>query len=88
MEEAKSWLGDRKPLLTSEDQGKDESSTGSLLQRHLRLEKEMVAYASEMKRLLRAGEERRAANCSDCESMILRVALDSTSSQFSSLTLR
>uniref|UniRef100_UPI0037E8FE98 spectrin beta chain, non-erythrocytic 5 n=1 Tax=Semicossyphus pulcher TaxID=241346 RepID=UPI0037E8FE98 len=49
--EADSWLGDRKPLLTSEDHGKDESSTGALLQRHLRLEKEMAAYGSEIKRL-------------------------------------
>ena len=49
--EANSWLGDRKPLLTSEDHGKDESSTAALLQRHLRLEKEMVAYGSEIKRL-------------------------------------
>lgn len=51
MEEAVSWLGDRKPLLTSEDHGKDESSTAALLQRHLRLEKEMAAFASEIKRL-------------------------------------
>ncbi|XP_030614955.1 spectrin beta chain, non-erythrocytic 5 [Archocentrus centrarchus] len=49
--EANSWLGDRKPLLISEDHGKDESSTAVLLQRHLRLEKEMAAYASEIKRL-------------------------------------
>ena len=49
--EANSWLGDRKPLLTSEDHGKDESSTAAMLQRHLRLEKEMAAYASEIKRL-------------------------------------
>ncbi|XP_067469592.1 spectrin beta chain, non-erythrocytic 5 isoform X2 [Thunnus thynnus] len=49
--EANSWLGDRKPLLTSEDHGKNESSTAALLQRHLRLEKEMAAYASEIKRL-------------------------------------
>ncbi|XP_030248101.1 spectrin beta chain, non-erythrocytic 5 [Sparus aurata] len=49
--EANSWLGDRKPLLTSEDHGKDESSTAALLQRHLRLEKEMAAYGSEIKRL-------------------------------------
>ncbi|XP_056249803.1 spectrin beta chain, non-erythrocytic 5 [Seriola aureovittata] len=49
--ESESWLGDRKPLLTSEDHGKDESSTAALLQRHVRLEKEMVAYASEIKRL-------------------------------------
>ncbi|XP_022067652.2 spectrin beta chain, non-erythrocytic 5 isoform X2 [Acanthochromis polyacanthus] len=49
--EANSWLGDRKPLLTSEDHGKDESSTGLLLQRHQRLEKELSAYASEIKRL-------------------------------------
>ncbi|XP_067336707.1 spectrin beta chain, non-erythrocytic 5 isoform X2 [Channa argus] len=49
--EGKSWLNDRKPLLTSEDYGKDESSTAALLQRHLRLEKEFAAYASEIKRL-------------------------------------
>ncbi|XP_067099877.1 spectrin beta chain, non-erythrocytic 5 [Osmerus mordax] len=49
--EANSWLGDRKPLLTSEDYGKDESSTGALLQRHLRLMKEMGAYSTEVKRL-------------------------------------
>ncbi|XP_029899947.1 spectrin beta chain, non-erythrocytic 5 isoform X2 [Myripristis murdjan] len=49
--EANSWLGDRKPLLTSEDHGKDELSTAALLQRHLRLDKEMAAYGSEMKRL-------------------------------------
>ncbi|XP_029973399.1 spectrin beta chain, non-erythrocytic 5 [Salarias fasciatus] len=49
--EASSWLDDRKPLLTSEDLGKDESSTGLLLQRHLRLEKEMTAYGADMKRL-------------------------------------
>ncbi|CAK6979040.1 spectrin beta chain%2C non-erythrocytic 5 [Scomber scombrus] len=49
--EANSWLGDRKPLLTSEDHGKDESSTAALLQRHLRVEKEMTAYGSEIKRL-------------------------------------
>ncbi|KAM8913952.1 spectrin beta chain, non-erythrocytic 5 isoform 3-T3 [Spinachia spinachia] len=49
--EADSWLGDRRPLLTSEDHGKDEASTAALLQRHLRLEREMAAYASEMKRL-------------------------------------
>uniref|UniRef100_I3J096 Spectrin, beta, non-erythrocytic 5 n=1 Tax=Oreochromis niloticus TaxID=8128 RepID=I3J096_ORENI len=51
VEEANSWLGDRKPLLISEDHGKDDSSTAVLLQRHLRLEKEMAAYASEIKRL-------------------------------------
>lgn len=51
MAEADSWLGDRKPLLTSEDHGKDESSTAVLLQRHLRLEKELAAYGSEIKRL-------------------------------------
>ncbi|KAL6106061.1 sptbn5 [Pungitius sinensis] len=49
--EADSWLGDRKPLLTSEDHGKDEASTAALLQRHLRVEREMAAYGSEMKRL-------------------------------------
>lgn len=59
MTEADSWLDDRKPLLTSEDHGKDESSTAALLQRHLRLEKEMAAYSSEIKRL--SEQARRAA---------------------------
>lgn len=49
--EAVSWLDDRRPLLTSEDLGKDESSTAALLQRHQRLEKEMATYGSEMRRL-------------------------------------
>ncbi|XP_029982912.1 spectrin beta chain, non-erythrocytic 5 [Sphaeramia orbicularis] len=49
--EANSWLDDRKPLLTSEDHGKDELSTSALLQRHQRVEKEMAAYGSEIKRL-------------------------------------
>ncbi|KAM9777958.1 spectrin beta chain, non-erythrocytic 5 [Neosynchiropus ocellatus] len=49
--EAESWLADKKPLLTSGDLGKDESSTSALLQRHQWLEKEMTAYASEIKRL-------------------------------------
>ncbi|KAF7704200.1 hypothetical protein HF521_021272 [Silurus meridionalis] len=49
--EANSWLNDRKPLLTDEDYGNNEMSTIALLQRHQRLEKEIGAYASEMKRL-------------------------------------
>lgn len=49
--EATSWLGDRRPLLTSEDLGKDESSTAALLQRHQWLEKEMATYGSEIRRL-------------------------------------
>ncbi|KAI2654409.1 Spectrin beta chain, non-erythrocytic 5 [Labeo rohita] len=56
--EASSWLDDRKPLLTDEDYGKDEASTTALLQRHQRLEKEMEAYASEVKRL---GEQAKSA---------------------------
>lgn len=56
--EANSWLNDRKPLLTDEDYGKDEISTIALLQRHQRLEKEMGAYTSEVKRL---GEQAQSA---------------------------
>lgn len=56
--EVNSWLNDRKPLLTDEDYGKDEMSTVALLQRHQRLEKEMGAYASEVKRL---GEQAESA---------------------------
>ncbi|XP_076605262.1 spectrin beta chain, non-erythrocytic 5 [Chaetodon auriga] len=49
--EANSWLSDRKPLLTSEDHGKDELTTAALLQRLLWLEKEVAAYGSDIKRL-------------------------------------
>ncbi|XP_075470432.1 spectrin beta chain, non-erythrocytic 5 isoform X1 [Ascaphus truei] len=49
--EAESWLRERLPLLTSEDYGKDESSAEAILQRHLRLEKEITAYAMEVRRL-------------------------------------
>ncbi|XP_057715583.1 spectrin beta chain, non-erythrocytic 5 isoform X1 [Corythoichthys intestinalis] len=51
VEEANSWLTVKKALLTSEDYGKDESSSTALLQRHLHLEKQMKAYGAEMKRL-------------------------------------
>ncbi|XP_054653046.1 spectrin beta chain, non-erythrocytic 1 isoform X2 [Dunckerocampus dactyliophorus] len=51
VEEANSWLSDKKPILTSEDYGKDESSSAALLQRHLRLDKEMASYGMEIKRL-------------------------------------
>lgn len=56
--EASSWLDDRKPLLIDGDYGKDEASSTALLQRHQRLEKEMEAYSSEVKRL---GEQAKSA---------------------------
>ncbi|XP_078515770.1 spectrin beta chain, non-erythrocytic 5 isoform X2 [Lissotriton helveticus] len=49
--EADSQLREWQPVLTSEDYGKDESSAEALLQRHLRLEKEIVAYYPEVRRL-------------------------------------
>ncbi|XP_051647894.1 spectrin beta chain, non-erythrocytic 5 isoform X2 [Manacus candei] len=51
IDEANSWLRERQPLLASKDYGKDESSAEALLHRHLRLEKEIAAYSSEMTRL-------------------------------------
>nr|XP_009682974.1 PREDICTED: spectrin beta chain, non-erythrocytic 5 [Struthio camelus australis] len=51
IDEANSWLQERQPLLVSKDYGKDESSAEALLHRHLRLEKEIAAYSSEMRRL-------------------------------------
>uniref|UniRef100_A0A8C7E9R9 Spectrin beta, non-erythrocytic 5 n=1 Tax=Nothoprocta perdicaria TaxID=30464 RepID=A0A8C7E9R9_NOTPE len=51
VDEANSWLREIQPLLASKDYGKDESSTEALLHRHLRLEKEVAAYSSEMRRL-------------------------------------
>ncbi|OCT68556.1 spectrin beta chain, non-erythrocytic 5 [Xenopus laevis] len=50
-DEADSWLRERFPLLSNEDYGKDESSAEAMLQRHLRLEKEIAAYAMEVRRL-------------------------------------
>ncbi|KAM4663546.1 spectrin beta chain, non-erythrocytic 5 [Discoglossus pictus] len=49
--EADSWLREHLPLLTSEDYGKDESSAEAILQRHLRLQKEIMAYGMEVRRL-------------------------------------
>ncbi|XP_063295491.1 spectrin beta chain, non-erythrocytic 5 [Pelobates fuscus] len=49
--EADSWLRDHLPLVNSKDYGKDESSVESILQRHLRLEKDIAAYATEVRRL-------------------------------------
>uniref|UniRef100_A0A8B9UAF8 Calponin-homology (CH) domain-containing protein n=1 Tax=Anas zonorhyncha TaxID=75864 RepID=A0A8B9UAF8_9AVES len=51
IDEANSWLRERQPLLASKDYGKDESSAEALLHRHLRLEKEITAYSTEMRRL-------------------------------------
>ncbi|XP_068110413.1 spectrin beta chain, non-erythrocytic 5 isoform X2 [Hyperolius riggenbachi] len=50
-DEANSWLREHLPLLNSDDYGKDESSTEAILQRHLRLEKEIAAYGMEVRRL-------------------------------------
>ncbi|XP_038646180.1 spectrin beta chain, non-erythrocytic 5 [Scyliorhinus canicula] len=51
VDEAHSWLLERQPLLQSKDCGKDEASADALLQRHVRLEKEIAAYSGEVKRL-------------------------------------
>uniref|UniRef100_A0A8D2MJU5 Spectrin beta, non-erythrocytic 5 n=1 Tax=Zonotrichia albicollis TaxID=44394 RepID=A0A8D2MJU5_ZONAL len=51
VDEADSWLRERQPLLASQDYGKDESGAEALLHRHLRLEEEIAAYSSEMRRL-------------------------------------
>ncbi|NWW90294.1 SPTN5 protein, partial [Rhynochetos jubatus] len=56
IDEADSWLRERQPLLASKDYGKDESSAEALLHRHLRLEKEILAYSSEMRRLKEQAE--------------------------------
>ncbi|KAM8921263.1 spectrin beta chain, non-erythrocytic 5 [Pelodytes ibericus] len=49
--EADSWLREHLPLVMSNDYGKDESSAESILQRHLRLEKDIAAYSTEVRRL-------------------------------------
>ncbi|XP_069494913.1 spectrin beta chain, non-erythrocytic 5 isoform X2 [Ambystoma mexicanum] len=49
--DADSLLREWHPLLTTKDYGKDESSAQALLQRHHRLQKEIAAYSSEVRRL-------------------------------------
>ncbi|XP_042194068.1 spectrin beta chain, non-erythrocytic 5 [Callorhinchus milii] len=49
--EVESWLREVRPLLGSDDYGKDESSASALLQRHLRLQQDISAYRSELRRL-------------------------------------
>ncbi|XP_028933726.1 spectrin beta chain, non-erythrocytic 5 [Ornithorhynchus anatinus] len=56
--EADSWLREQRPLLASADYGKDEAGAEALLQRHLRLEREVRAYGLELRRL---EEQARAA---------------------------
>ncbi|XP_052769142.1 spectrin beta chain, non-erythrocytic 2-like isoform X1 [Mya arenaria] len=49
--EAESWMKEKMPLVTSDDYGKDEASAQALLNRHNRLEGEIKAFGSEIKRL-------------------------------------
>ena len=49
--EADSWMKEKMPLVTSDDYGKDEASAQALLYRHNRLEGEIKAFSSEIKRL-------------------------------------
>ncbi|XP_058018130.1 spectrin beta chain, non-erythrocytic 5 [Ahaetulla prasina] len=49
--EVDSWLQEKHTLLASKDYGKDESSTEALLHRHLRLEKELAAYFTDIRHL-------------------------------------
>ncbi|XP_026520111.1 spectrin beta chain, non-erythrocytic 5 [Notechis scutatus] len=49
--EVDSWLQEKHTLLASKDYGKDESSAEALLYRHLRLEKELAAYFTEISHL-------------------------------------
>ncbi|XP_015746137.2 spectrin beta chain, non-erythrocytic 5, partial [Python bivittatus] len=51
VDEADSWLQEKHTLLASKDYGKDESSAEALLHRHLHLEKELAAYATEISHL-------------------------------------
>lgn len=49
--EAESWMKEKMQLATSEDCGKDEPSASALIQRHSRLEEEVNAYESDIRRL-------------------------------------
>ena len=44
-------MKEKMPLVTSDDYGKDEASAKALLSRHNRLEGEIKAFGSEIKRL-------------------------------------
>jgi len=50
-QEAEYWMREKMPLVTSDDYGKDEASAQALLGRHNRLEGEIKAFGSEIKRL-------------------------------------
>ncbi|KAL5008187.1 hypothetical protein ScPMuIL_013768 [Solemya velum] len=49
--EAESWMKEKMPLVCSDDYGRDEASAQALLSRHNRLDSEIKAFNSEIKRL-------------------------------------
>lgn len=66
--ETESWLKEKMQLARSEDQGSDEQSALSLLQRHSFLESEVQAYSQEIERL--DSQSKKMVN-SDVESLFL-----------------
>ena len=49
--EMDSWVTEKRPLVSSSDYGSDEPSAQALLQRHVNLEEEIIAYNSDVKAL-------------------------------------
>ncbi|XP_076313686.1 LOW QUALITY PROTEIN: spectrin beta chain, non-erythrocytic 5-like [Tachypleus tridentatus] len=65
--EAESWMREKLPLVSSKDYGKDEPSAQALLQRHTRLESEIKAYESDIKRLDSQAEKMTKSGIADLE---------------------
>ena len=42
MAEAESWMNDKKPLVSSEDYGKDEDTAETLIKKHEVIEKDII----------------------------------------------
>uniref|UniRef100_A0ABM5FN35 Spectrin beta chain, non-erythrocytic 5 n=1 Tax=Pogona vitticeps TaxID=103695 RepID=A0ABM5FN35_9SAUR len=51
VDEVESWMQEQETLLTTMNYGKDEFSAEALLHRHIRLEKELAAFSSEISHL-------------------------------------
>ncbi|XP_072479324.1 spectrin beta chain, non-erythrocytic 5 [Notamacropus eugenii] len=51
-----SWLGERRPLVSSQDYGKDQLATISLIKKHKVLEQELALYGSFIAELIQTGQ--------------------------------
>ena len=75
--EAESWIADKQALVSVDDFGKDEASAQALLQRHARIEEEIIAYENNIRSLdeltkVLAGQRRFSSFPSDIRANIMK----------------